>query len=212
MPGNIDGCLIGTVDDYLESFDDQIERLKAQFTTTREYWQNQAAGQDEQLNDKLTVLQDCQNKIQEGYNELFCRAAKPVICKSVGRFKFSKNLMDLENFGGKLPEHPHNIRWTVEDELEKWQLTKPPRITAIRTRGCNKLLMAMQLVFEDGHESPFFDTKKEGSTEIKTVELTGKTINKIIRQGAENTVRFWFEHEGGRQIIYDEGHSYTEGE
>ena len=38
MPGNINGCLIGTVDDYLESFDDQIERLRAQFTTTREYW------------------------------------------------------------------------------------------------------------------------------------------------------------------------------
>jgi len=44
MPGNTNGCLRGTVDDYLESFDDHIERLKAQFATTREYWQNQAAG------------------------------------------------------------------------------------------------------------------------------------------------------------------------
>ena len=78
------------------------------------------------------------------------------------RFKFSKNLLDLENFGSKHIEIKDNIRWTVEDELEKWQLTKPPRLTAVRTRGGgegNSCLSAMQLVFEDGHESPLFDAK-----------------------------------------------------
>ena len=91
-------------------------------------------------------------------------------------------------------------------------MTKPPRLTAIRTRGAsNQLLTAIQLVFEDGHESPLFDTKRGGSIEIKTVELTGKAINKIIWQGDRDTVRFWFEHEGGRQLIFDEAylHQYS---
>ena len=40
-PENIEGCLLGALDEYLETFEEPIARLNARFEINHQRWQSQ---------------------------------------------------------------------------------------------------------------------------------------------------------------------------
>ena len=79
----------------------------------------------------------------------------------------------MPNFGDPRPEHANNFLWPTPGDLEQLNLSKPLRLKAIKTKGVpNVYLTAIQLVFEDGIESPMFDTRRGAAgDEIRTEVL-----------------------------------------
>ena len=65
----------------------------------------------------------------------------------------------------------------------------------------------MQLVFNNGLESPMFDTKSKSTTEVKTAQIKDSKIAKIHANIGSNCIdyRAQVEYEdGSRSNIYDE--------
>ena len=60
-------------------------------------------------------------------------------------------IKDLERFGKERESTDIDFRWPTQADLEKMNLTKPPKLTEIRTSGTSDGgLASIQLIFEDG--------------------------------------------------------------
>ena len=92
------------------------------------------------------------------------------------------------------------------------------QLKAIKTKAyCSSsgssVCSAIQLVLENGLESPVFDCHSTYGTadkEFTTVELTGKNIKRIRGQTNSSSGHLGsmiVEHENGSQTIYDRGYS-----
>ena len=72
--------------------------------------------------------------------------------------------------------------WPSISELEELNLSEPLRLKEVRTKGVlNYELTAIQLVFNNGVETPWMDSKRADASceEISTVTLPEKPIKKM---------------------------------
>ena len=71
--------------------------------------------------------------------------------------------------------------WPSVSELEELNLSEPLRLKAVRTKGVlNHELTAIQLVFNNGVETEWMDSKRaDAGEDYSTVELPDKPIKKI---------------------------------
>ena len=68
-------------------------------------------------------------------------------------------LVSLPHFAAARQPAEINFRWPSEADLANLNLTEPPKLVQIRTKGVQNCPMtAIQLVFADGLVSPLFDT------------------------------------------------------
>jgi len=90
------------------------------------------------------------------------------------------SLKDLSNFGNALTESANNFRWPTEDDLKQLNLLEPLKLKEVRTKGPqNGDLTAIQLVFQNGIESPLFDAKHSLATAITSVKVRDEPVKKI---------------------------------
>ena len=72
-------------------------------------------------------------------------------------------------------------------DLEKLSLKEPLLLKAVKSKSeTGSVLTAIQLVFTNGIESPLFNGLNNGPSGLKTDELSGNKIKKILHQGNEN--------------------------
>ena len=96
----------------------------------------------------------------------------------------------LKNFGNARPEHEGNFCWPDKKMLEEMQ--RPITVTAIKVKGNlngrrNGVIASIQLVCENGLESPVFDVNSPSEDkEWKVVELTTQNITRIRAQSNGN--------------------------
>ena len=108
-------------------------------------------------------------------------------------------LKHLPNFGSPRPEDPNNFLWPSPANLDELSLTRPLQLKAIKTMGVHGSgPSAIQLIYENGIESPMFDSKNTGAgSDVTTVELKKKVIRRIIartcRNGWLGNLRFVYE-------------------
>ena len=68
-------------------------------------------------------------------------------------------LKDLLVFKNPSIGEQDNFRWPNLDDLQALKLKEPLKLTAIRARGePNSYMTAIQLVFQNGIESPLFES------------------------------------------------------
>ena len=164
---NISGSLQGCLDDYLESFELQIEKLKARFASNHDFWLKQAASKDT----------DLINEIQAHFEGIECRIHSLFVARPTTptpQLKLTPALVSLQNFGCQLEEDHRNFEWPTDIELQKLELTEPLRLMAVKTKGFpNGDMTAIQLIFEGGVTSPMFDSKaRYRGDELSTVEVS----------------------------------------
>lgn len=160
-PQNMRGLLSGQTDDYLKSFDAAMDQLKTQLDVNVDKLRKKVDGNDQSVQNHMKKIQDCCTVIQSEMHDIVYeqKTWQPV-------------LKDLPCFGDELKDDERNFRWPTKEDIEKLGWTEPPTLKAIRTKGYPKnCLTAMQLVFGDGTESPFFDVKREQAEQegVKTV-------------------------------------------
>ena len=121
---NVCGYLMGAVDDYLEIFEPQKERLKEQFRKNREHLEWQASGKDPQLNEDISTVRESLETIRIKMRGMFVRKKKA---------QRDFVLKDLPNFGSKLDKSKENFRTLTEDRVKELELLKAPGLKAIKT-------------------------------------------------------------------------------
>ena len=119
---NIDGCLLGEVDDFVRTYDAEKERVRAQFDKSRAYWNQRAKSEDESLNDEIAGIQARYAEIQHSMKRIFttmsgCRKWDPT------------NLIKLPNFSSPIGEGEGIIAWPTENIIKSLNLEKPPVLT-----------------------------------------------------------------------------------
>lgn len=70
------------------------------------------------------------------------------------------SIVDLPCFSTALGPTDIKFRWPLDEDLERWDLTRPPKLKHIMTAGGlvgRQSLVRIQLKFEDGVETPLFD-------------------------------------------------------
>ena len=70
---NMTGYLSGALDDYLEDLMSRKQKLKEQFAKSREHLEWQASGEDEELNEKISTIQECAKTIKEKVRSIYVR-------------------------------------------------------------------------------------------------------------------------------------------
>ena len=81
-----------------------------------------------------------------------------------------ETLKDLNNFGNPLAAADINFRWPTKEDLTRLNINEPLILKEVRTKGVQgDDLTAIQLVFQNGIESPLFDGKHPRATELSTV-------------------------------------------
>ena len=81
-----------------------------------------------------------------------------------------------------------NFDWPSLEQLEAMQLTKPLRMSAIRTRGKpDYLCEGMQLLFDNGTESPFVGAQTQVTRDTSRLfSNSGKAIRKVHCKRGQN--------------------------
>ena len=75
-------------------------------------------------------------------------------------------IKDMPMFGHEQAADDLDFRWPTEADLRELKLTKPPKLTEIRTKGFLSGLSMVQFAFEGGLESTVFDSYVESTKEI----------------------------------------------
>ena len=88
------------------------------------------------------------------------------------------SLKDLPFAGGDKPAaSDETFRWPTLEDLKALKLSEPLKLTEIRVKGTvGGSLSAIQLVFQNGTESPLFDGKYNNATKIQTYKLSDQPI------------------------------------
>ena len=158
---NFNGFLIGQIDDYLDSYDAQVAKINQRLQQDKAYWQEKAKQEDANKEKQTDALMKILAKAQlEMAHILFDTP------KSISFDLKSCPIKDLERFGQEAASNDSDFRWPTQADLEKMNLAKPPTLIEIRTSGSGWGLASIQLIFEDGIESPLFDSKATDASPI----------------------------------------------
>ena len=88
---------------------------------------------------------------------------------------------------------------------------EPLQLKEVRTKAAQgNPLSAIQLVFQNGIESPLFDAKGPGANEISTVRVLDKQMNCVSAQvEAMYISKIQFEYNDGEaKIVFDKNYGY----
>ena len=89
-------------------------------------------------------------------------------------------IKDLKIFCQEAESNDSDFRWTIQADLEKINLTKPPKLIEIRTSGSGNVgLSSIQLIFEDGIVSPLFDAKANDASPIQSYQVKDQKIQSV---------------------------------
>ena len=170
---NIDGCLIGEESDYLDGFDAQVAKMNAQFDLTKEHWRRKIDSDDDCLR-QIEQIQANFAKQQLRISAFLSEPVRLVKIKSYNHLAIKTPYSAIKN--------GQSFCWPTLEQLESLKLREPMQLKAVRTKGLKgSLLSGIQLLFNNGIESPFEDTQDQRAETdgVKTVELSGKNITKI---------------------------------
>ena len=134
---------MGAVDDYLLSFDSQVERMRQSLAKDRQEWQSKY-----KANQRENAVM--RKQIDGAMNVLKMSLINQQLCKPIEwTYQIDiDSLMDLENFGHPLKAGEEKFRWPTKEDLRKLDLNSPPKLREIHTMGVKKQQMtAIKLVF-----------------------------------------------------------------
>ena len=127
----------------------------------------------------------------------------------------TESLRDLHHFGKQALDSANaevTFRWPTSEDLKQLELNEPLKLQAIRTKGAlDNPLSAIQLVFQNGIESPIFDSQKKGADDFTTVALPdGSPIVSITSKasniGCSDIV--FVQKNGQETVIFDKNWHY----
>ena len=79
--------------------------------------------------------------------------------------------------GEQHKENQVNFRWPKLEDLQALNLTEPLVLAEIRVKGVVDYdLTAIQLVFQNGIESPLFDSNNANATELQTYKAPNNQV------------------------------------
>ena len=200
---NMNGCLKGCIDDYLESFEAQGARMKAKLAQTRDEWARQSNAEIEYLTQRSADIRAHCKQLQQSVAMLFAPPVELQVVRLQPLGQAHKVLFP--------DEEKNTFHWTLEEEIQKRGLVDIPRLVAIRTKGGhNDVISALQFDFEGGIRSPMIDSHRPNARdEVRHEELKGSPVTKIATVACEQFGFIDMMHleyaDGQTQLIFDKG-------
>lgn len=197
-----DGSLRGSVDEYLDNFEGQIEKVNKKLNHEKRYWANQArsinllkAKQESQL--KMLLMQH-KKEIQS----MLQVEAPPTMHMEVKQ---------LPLIGKSIKQKQINFKWPSEKDLIEHDFETAPRLLKVKSKGVERSeLTGLQMIFEKGIESTFVDAKHPYVKDTQTFDIVqGKKFTKVVARVFSGVCLTKVEllYDGGSQIIYDDHNS-----
>ena len=126
---NIKGCIKGAVSDFIGTFDQNEEKLRAGFRKNREHLLWQAQGHDLELNKRVEKIQGCCETIKTEIRSIYLRERPPAPKPEPEKEKQQEPdylLRDLRNFGTELKQGESNFRTITNERIAELGLMRPP--------------------------------------------------------------------------------------
>ena len=95
-PKNINGCLLGTVDDYVQKFDEQLIALRERIEKDRKYWNSQVVAAKKFNQQNWDKMNERFLKFQLELTQFFTPKESAQV-----QIKYD-TMKDLEQFGNKI--------------------------------------------------------------------------------------------------------------
>ena len=115
-----------------------------------------------------------------------------------------ESLKDLLYFGSlKFPAEKVTFRWPTVEYLKMLNFNEPLKLQAVRTKASqSNFLSAIQLVYQNGIESPLFDACRDPQAEeITTINVPDSRILSIdVMAGNSNIREIKFELTNGQKL------------
>lgn len=208
-PQNFSGCLNGQVNDYLEGFDSEIDKLEGAFNKNHSHWTTQIkeaknfeslrraemATTSQKIKSQLHSMLELPVEQIEQYVEEPMPATE-LVEKSLkqesvidwnypARARTPFKLIKTTCFGKGQPTQGEYFEWPSEQESQQLSKAWPFKLKEIKTRGY-KYMSAIQLVFDNGITC-LIDTMVKSSTSdvFHSTNVLGQTI-KDFKAGNHN--------------------------
>ena len=124
-----DGCLRGTVDDYMDKFEMATDKMNKKLSQEKRYWYNQArsinllkAKQESQLKQLLA-------QHQKEITSLLQTETPAVVQLTVKQ---------MPMIGKPIKKQQINFRWPTDQDLIKHDLETPPQLIAVNSKGVER--------------------------------------------------------------------------
>ena len=150
--------------------------MNARLELDKKYWQDKAADMDAKKNEQASEIIEALEKLQQSIaNSLF---PAPIPAFDLAKYP----IRDLARFGQENAANDYDFRWPSIEQLQALNLTKPPKLTEIKTIGISgdDGLCSIQLIFEGGIQSPLIDAKSaKATTQVNSYQVKNKTISSL---------------------------------
>lgn len=198
-----DKCLRGSVNDYIDSFESQMEKLERKLNAEKRHWSNQARSINLLKAKQESQLKQLLEQHQKEISNLLQAEAPPVVLLSIKA---------LPLIGKPVKPKMINFKWPTEKELSELDLDQPPALVAVNSKGVERSeLTGIQLIFANDVKSSFIDAKHPYVKETQKFEVEQNVkFTKIVARvfsGCCITKLELQQEDGGSQIIYDDHNS-----